>query len=458
MIMIEKHIQHLYWRAGFGATPNQLENLTTLNKQQVVDMLFQNASSMTLLETDTSEIDHLTQQSLKSKSNRKLFKDIGIKKLKEFNALWVQRLSISEAFLREKMTLFWANHFVCRDNQIFHVQQYNNILRSYALGDFGDFIKAVSKEASMLKYLNNKQNRKSKPNENFARELMELFTLGEGHYTEDDVKESARAFTGYNHNFEGEFVLRLRQHDEGFKTFFGHTGRYDGDDIIDIILEQKQCARFICQKIYKYFVNDTIDEARVNELTDVFYENYNIELLMRHLFMANWFYDEVNIGSKIKSPIEFLIGMVNTVPVEFKKTIDVIKIQKLLGQVLLHPPNVAGWEGGRSWIDSNTIMMRLKLPSVILANARISLTEKGEFEDSFDTYYSRKKRNKFVTATVDWKAFESNYKNVSTNNLKSLLIRSKLNEGTKAYLETLSKTSKRDVCVQLMSLPEYQMC
>lgn len=455
--MTSQHIQHLYLRAGFGATPKQLELLSKLDRNEVVDMLFQDASSVAILETDTSEIDHFTLQSFKSKSNRKLFIDVSTKKLKALNVLWVKHLISSEALLREKMTLFWANHFVCRDNQIFHVQQYNNTLRTHALGDFGDFVKAISKEAAMLKYLNNKQNRKLKPNENFARELMELFMLGEGNYSEKDIKESARAFTGYNHNFKGEFILRQRQHDDGFKTFFGHTGRYDGDDIIDIILEQKQCAKFICEKIYKYFVNDTLDESRINELTEVFYKDYNIESLMRHLFMSDWFYDYTHIGVKIKSPIEFLVGMVNTVPVEFKNDKDILKIQKLLGQILLNPPNVAGWEGGRSWIDSNTIMMRLKLPSIILANAKISLTEKGEFEDSFKKYY-RKRTNNFVTVAVDWKTFEEQFKTVSIDELKSILIISKLNNGTKAYLEGLSKTSKQDVCIQLMSLPEYQMC
>lgn len=455
--MTSQHIQHLYWRAGFGTTPSQLQRLSQLNRKQIVDLLFKDATSMITLETDTSDIDHFTQQSLKSKNSRKLFRDVSTEKLKEFNVLWVKRLMTSETLLREKMTLFWANHFVCRDNQIFHVQQYNNTLRTHALGDFGDYVKAISKEAAMLKYLNNKQNRKLRPNENFARELMELFMLGEGHYTEVDIKESARAFTGYNHNFEGEFVLRQRQHDDGFKTFFGHTGRYDGDDIIDLILQQKQCARFICTKIYKYFVNDTIDEFRVEELTEVFYKDYNIENLMRHLFMADWFYDEKHIGVKIKSPIEFLVGMVNTVPVEFKKNQDLLKIQKLLGQILLNPPNVAGWEGGRAWIDSNTIMIRLKLPSIILANAKISLKEKGEFEDSFKKYYP-KKTNHFVTVDVDWETFGKQYETVSIDSLKSQLIVSQLNDGTKTYLETLSKASKRDVCVQLMSLPEYQMC
>ncbi len=455
--MKKQHIQHLYWRTGFGATPTQLEVLSQFDRHQVVDMLFQNATNLTVLETDTSEIDHLTQYDLKTKSNRKLFRDVSTKKLKAFNTLWVNRLVTSNALLREKMTLFWANHFVCRDNHILHVQQYNNTLRSHALGDFGDFVKAISKEAAMLKYLNNKQNRKSKPNENFARELMELFMLGEGHYTEEDIKESARAFTGYSHNYEGEFKLWQQQHDNGFKTFFGHTGRYDGDDIIDIILKQRQCARFICEKIYRYFVNENLDEARVNELTDVFYKDYNIETLMRFLLMADWFYDGKNIGVKIKSPIEFLVGILKMVPMEFKNAKDIIKIQKLLGQVLLYPPNVAGWEGGRSWIDSNTIMMRLKLPSVLLSNAKISLTEKGEFEDSFKKYY-KQRSNDFVKVEVDWVAFEDQFDKVSTNDLKSILITTKLNNGTKSYFEGLSKTSKRDVCVQLMSLPEYQMC
>ncbi|MCB0382548.1 MAG: DUF1800 domain-containing protein, partial [Psychroserpens sp.] len=357
------------------------------------------------LKIDTSDLEEFSAKvDFKDKSKRQDFNMISIKKLKSFNVLWLNRLVTTNQLLREKMTLFWANHFVCQDNNIFHVQQYNNTLRQHALGNFGDFVKAISKEAAMLKYLNNKQNRKLSPNENFARELMELFTLGEGHYSEADIKESARAFTGYSHNFEGEFVFRKFQHDFDFKTFFGHTGRYNGDQIIDLILEQKQCARFICRKIYSYFVNDVINEDNVEELATVFYKDYNIENLMRHLFMADWFYHESNIGVKIKSPIEFLVGISRTVPIEYQKTKDVLKIQKLLGQILLNPPNVAGWKGGKSWIDSNTIMLRLKLPSILLANAKISIKEKGEFEDSFEKYYTQKNKNHFVSVKVDWES------------------------------------------------------
>lgn len=457
--MKQQDIQHLYWRAGFGIHPNQLNNLSKKSRQQVVSELFENSSNSSPLKIDTSDIDQfIVKDILKDKSKQREFIKKSRNKLKEFNTLWVNRLVTTNELLREKMTLFWANHFVCQDVNVLHVQQYNNTLRRHALGDFSDFVKAISKEAAMLKYLNNKQNRKQKPNENFARELMELFTLGEGHYTEEDIKESAKAFTGYNHNFEGKFVLRKLQHDYGFKTFFGHTGRFDGDDIIDMILKEKQCARFICRKIYSYFVNDVLNEDRVEELATVFYKDYNIETLMRHLFMSDWFYDEVNIGTKIKSPVEFIVGMSRTVPIKFDKTNDLLKIQKLLGQTLLNPPNVAGWKGGKSWIDSNTIMLRLKLPSIILANAKISIKEKGEFEDSFEKYYTKKRKNKFVSVTIDWDTFERHYSPSSYEELKQQLIIPKLNEGTETYLKTLNKNSKRNFCVQLMSLPEYQMC
>ncbi|WP_425076253.1 DUF1800 domain-containing protein [Psychroserpens sp. S379A] len=457
--MKQQEIQHLYCRAGFGIKPEELYAMSGKSRQFIVNSLFQRSAETYDLIIDTSDLEGYTEQNvIRDKRKRIGFIKDSKEKLKDFNVLWFDRMVNSNQILREKMTLFWANHFVCRDVNVFHVQQYHNVLRQHALGDFGDFVKAVSKEAAMLKYLNNKQNRKQKPNENFARELMELFTLGEGNYSEEDIQESARAFTGYSHNFQGDFLLRKRQHDYGFKTFFGHTGRYDGDDIIDFILEQKQCARFICRKIYSYFVNDKIDENKVEELTSVFYQDYDIENVMRHVFMSDWFYNDQNIGSKIKSPIEFLVGITRTVPIAFHNTKDILRFQKLLGQVLLNPPNVAGWKGGKSWIDSNTIMLRLKLPSILLANAEISIKEKGEFEDSFENYYSKKRKKRLDYVSVNWDAFEKQYANTTFEELKQQIIIPKLSEGTKRYLKTLNQNSKRDFCVQLMSLPEYQMC
>ena len=458
--MKAKHIQHLYWRAGFGILPNKLNSLRPKSKAEVIDALFKESSSFSPLLIDTTEFDEVIYgMSKPSKAKlRDLLKKSREKSL-ELNLAWIDRLTNSKELLRERMTLFWANHFVCEDKNIVHIQQYNNTLRKYALGNFGDFLKAVSKEASMIKYLNSKQNRKAKPNENFARELLELFTLGNGNYVEQDIKEAARAFTGWNNTIQGKFKFRKFQHDFGSKVFLGESGNFDGDEIIDLILKQKQCARFICKKVYSYFVNERVNEDHINEMVRVFYPNYNIEDLMRCVFLSDWFYKIENIGSKIKSPIELYVGISNKVPVKFNNDRGLYYIQKLLNQVLLRPPNVAGWKGGKTWIDSNTIMIRLKLASILLNNAVIALEEREEFEDSYQMYYQKmRKRKRKLETSADWNSFEENYKDLSIEELESHLILSTLNNGTKEMLSKLQVGSKKEYCVQLMSLPEYQMC
>ncbi|TNJ47193.1 DUF1800 domain-containing protein [Tamlana fucoidanivorans] len=462
--MKPKHIQHLYWRVGFGILPKDIERLSKKSKKKVVNELFKNSKPMTSLEVDTSEIKHMfsammTDKKLDAETRRKIQK-ISRQKQIELNAAWIDRLATTNEILREKMTLFWANHFVCEDNNINYIQQFNNTLRRYALGDFGAFVKAVSREAAMTKYLNTKQNKKQKPNENFARELMELFTLGVGHYTEEDIKESARAFTGYSHNLQGEFVFRKRTHDEGQKTFMGKTGNFDGEAVIDIILEQKQCAKYICTKVYKYFVNDTLNQDHIEAMTAVFYNDYNIETLMHYVFMSDWFYDEENMGIKIKSPIEFLVGLKKVVPVTFKNQKQLLYLQKLLGQTLLDPPNVAGWKGGRSWIDSNTIVLRLKLPSLLTNGAYISKAKNGTNDEQLESKKAmfKKTYGKRFNTQTDWAYFNKQFKTVPFKDMESVLLACPINDGTAHYLKSLEKVSKQEYCIQLMSLPEYQMC
>lgn len=458
--MKQKHIQHLYWRVGFGVLPNSLEKLSKKKKKAVVNTLFETSKETELLTVDTSEIDAILNGETKMSSvDRKKVQEISRKKAIELNVHWIDRLATSHAILREKMTLFWANVFVCEDNNVVYIQQFNNTLRKHALGNFGDFAKAISKEAAMTKYLNTKQNRKQKPNENFARELMELFTLGEGHYTETDIQESAKAFTGYGHNLKGEFVFRKRQHDDTDKTFFGKTGNFSGNDIIDIILEQKQCAQYICEKVYRYFVNDNLNEAHVNEMVAVFYADYNIEALMLHMLLSDWFYADENLGCKIKSPIEFLVGIKSTVPVEFQNEKQLLFIQKQLGQILLHPPNVAGWKGGKTWIDSNTIVLRLKLPSILLNDAYISKAkEDADDHMEFKKKAFKKQYGKFFKTETNWDVFNKRFKNTDIEELPHYLLSCEMSDETKTYLNTLDKVSKREYCIQLMSLPEYQMC
>ncbi|MFD0837121.1 DUF1800 family protein [Mariniflexile aquimaris] len=463
--MNTQHLQHLYLRAGFGIGYNKLSKLKSLSKTAVVSHLFSEKDSVLPLEIKLSE---LKKQYLEHFKNGKLLLDkkslmalqkMSREKIQELNIAWINRLNNPQSVLTEKMTLFWANVFVCRDTNIFHIQHYNNTLRQHALGDFRQFVKAIAKEASMSKYLNNKQNIKQSPNENFARELMELFTLGIGHYSEHDIKEAARAFTGWTNKLNGDFYVRVRQHDFGEKTFMGKTGNFDGDAVIDIILEQKQCARFICAKIYRYFINPEINTNRLEELTSIFYKNYNIEELMRYIFNSDWFYQEENIGVKIKSPIELLAGMHQIIPFEFQKPRQLLYLQKLMGQILLNPANVAGWKGDKNWIDSNTLMLRLKLPSILLNNAVINLQEKGEFEDSFETYYNaQKNRQSYIKITKSWADFNREYGKLSTNALKELLLVSSIDADTNMFLSNLKITNNQEFCIQLMSIPEYQLC
>lgn len=459
--MNAQHIQHLYWRAGFGILPNELHEKQGKSKKTIVNELFSDSKSITPLRLDISDVEGMVKEIFKTKDKKQMMalRKANRELVKDYNIAWVERLMYPKELLRERMTLFWSNHFVVKDARIRFVQDFNNTLREFALGNFGDFVKAISKQAAMLKYLNNKQNKKQSPNENFARELMELFTLGEGNYTEEDIKESARAFTGYFHNIKGEFLIRERQHDDEPKTFFSKTGNFDGDDIIDIILEQKQCARFVSEKIYQYFVNENINSNHIEEMVDIFYGNYNIEKLMRFVFSSDWFYNDENIGTKIKSPIDFLVGMNYVVPMEFKKKKIILFIQNSLGQVLLNPPNVAGWKGGKSWIDSNTILMRMRYPSILLNNAEISTEDKNGFGDALGDYMKQsKKKFNLLKVETDWEAFGTNFKNVKIDSLKDYLLAISIHPETKLYLETLRKSSLKDYCIQLMSLPEYQMC
>ena len=463
--MKQRHIQHLYWRAGFGIGVKKIDQLKSKSKNEIIKDLFHDASKVNLIQLDLSEFDLIKNKSSKAlkiemgeEAYRKL-RQKSQRKVRDLNYAWLERLTEPSSILREKMTLFWSNVFVCRDNHIFHIQHFNNTLRKNALGNFRLLVKTIAKEASMSKYLNNRQNRKKSPNENFARELMELFTLGIGNYTEQDIKEAARAFTGWSFKLNGDFVLREKQHDAGVKTFFDKSGYFGGDDIIDLILEKKQCARFICDKVYRYFVNPIVDQRHLDEITTIFFKDYDINNLMLYIFNAKWFYNDENIGVKIKSPVELLVGIRRVVPVTFTKKNQLNYLQKMMGQVLLYPENVSGWKGGKNWIDSNTLMFRMKLASLILNDAVINLEEKGAFEDSFNKYYNKeRKKNKYIKTIKNWDFFTKNHLNLKPNELRDLLIVSKLDKDTAVLLEELRVASNKDYCIQLMSIPEYQLC
>jgi uncharacterized protein (DUF1800 family) len=234
-----KQVKHLYARAGFGLRFEDIKAVEDLSVKQAVSALFSASKN----DEPVNSVQENTDYAMLIKGDKdakKQFLQEQRQEEKELNEAWMNRMSTTGAVLREKMTLFWHNHFACRTKDSFYAQQLNNIQRSHALGNFRDLLLEVSKSPAMLQFLNNQQNHKGHPNENFARELMELFTIGRSNYTEQDVKESARAFTGWGFNKSGEFVMRPFLHDAGKKIFMGKTGSLVGEDIITRLLEQKQ--------------------------------------------------------------------------------------------------------------------------------------------------------------------------------------------------------------------------
>jgi uncharacterized protein (DUF1800 family) len=265
--------------------------------------------------------------------------------------------------LTEKMTLFWHNHFVSSDQKVRAPQlmyRQNMLLRTHALGNFGTLLHEIARDPAMVIYLDNASNRKERPNENFAREVMELFTLGEGHYTENDIKEAARAFTGWGVDIErGEFVFRAAVHDDGAKSFLGHDGNLNGEHVLDILLEHPRTAEYVVEKLWREFVSTTPDAAEVKRVARIFKESrYDIRAALRALLTSDAFYAPQNRAALIKSPVELVVGTLRQFDFSGTDMLPFALTTAQLGQNLFAPPNVKGWPGGEAWINSTTLLRR----------------------------------------------------------------------------------------------------
>lgn len=477
MISNQLKNQHLLWRAAFGPMAENVNQLQNLSHKELLKVLV-NTSKKTpdYIDVATGTFDGLVQGVRDFIQMDKLTKDqkTQVRKQaaddsKNLNLRWVSEMVNSESQLREKMSLFWHGHFACRVFNIYFQQQLLDVIRRNALGNFGDLLREVSKSPAMLSFLNNQQNNKKHPNENFAREVMELFTMGRGNYTETDVKEGARAYTGWGYNLDGEFVDRKNLHDDGIKTFLGKTGNFDGDDALNIILEQKVTAQFLTRKIYAFMVNDTMpDEHHINRLAEGFYQsNYNILQLLVDMFSSSEFYDPKNIGTRIKSPVELMVGVQRMIPMELGRPEVQLIFQRTLGQVLFAPPNVAGWPGGKSWIDSSSLVLRLRLPQVMTYNEQIMLNPKTDDDvmmgrEGVDTFAKGYK----VNSQVNWDSIISAFSEVKRDNLATAIGDCLLQTSSRIpanvlnrFIDDSSRESYiRTAMVRLMGTPEYQLC
>jgi uncharacterized protein (DUF1800 family) len=347
-------ISHLLRRAGFGCTPQELKRYSSMGYEATLDELLHPEK------VDNSRLDEQIK-----------LQDFDFTDINDLKRWWIYKMAFTQRPLEEKMTLFWHGHFATSNRKVanpYGMYGQNMLFRKYALGNFHEMLYNVSKDPAMIIWLDNQQNRKGKPNENYAREIMELFTLGIGNYTEQDIKEAARAFTGWQ-------TLPNGQHDDGIKTVLGQSGNLNGDDVIEILVKQRATGKFLATKFVKFFVMDDPDPALVSRVADVYAKsNHNISKMVRALFTDPVFLSEKSFHAKIKSPVELVIGSIKTLQIK-KLDGDLPQTMARMGQDLFMPPNVKGWDGGPAWIATDTMMERFNFANRITSAKFIEMSK-----------------------------------------------------------------------------------
>lgn len=386
---------HLLRRAGFGAEPAAIRSAAQAGLSATTDSLLHPERIPENLDDDAT-LARLTSLLPETKN--------GGTPTQVVKMWWTHRMIASAHPLQEKMTLFWHGHFTSKDGKMAGDLLYrqNQMLRKNALGNFRSLTLAVARDPEMLRYLNGNQNHKAQPNENFARELMELYTCGIGNYTEDDVKAGARAFSGWNLRGE-DFTFNSNQHDNDPKTFMGKTGNWNGDDIVDILVALPATARRLCTQLFTYFAYPNPEPAVIDTLVQTYFSSgYDIRAIMSQILHSQAFYSDKARLAVIKSPAQYVVGTIRllgmdkavelilsevtpandmaanpaaipaagtTVPQARGRRLGVLAslplAMRAMGQDLLAPPTVKGWDGGENWINTSTLLARINFADVI---------------------------------------------------------------------------------------------
>ena len=345
---------HLLRRAGFGANEEEMDRFLAMGEEATVEYLIEyEAADDSALEKRLSGLG------------------LDLEKLRDLQRWSLLRMIYTQRPLQEKMVLFWHGLLTSAFKKVGkgpYMLNQDQLFRRQALGEYDVLLKAISRDSAMLIWLDSRVNNKKAPNENFARELMELFSMGIGPYTEADVRESARAFTGWGLN-KKDFIFRENQHDYGTKTFLGRTGEYSGDDIVDIIMEHPATAQFVCRKLFTFFVHDDPEASTLASLARTFNDTrYSVKAVMRQILTSPDFYSSKAYRAKIKSPAEFVAGTVRVLGIETDGR-PLNALTDRMGQILFSPFDVSGWPGGAAWINSSTLLQRLNFANKI-ATAR----------------------------------------------------------------------------------------
>lgn len=361
---------HLYRRAWFGGNPTQIQAAVKLG----------------FAESVASILKPRRNENFEAEMNTAARMVTGGSDSRQLAAWWILRMLKTSNPLVEKMTFFWHGHFATGAEKVLNSRamlRQNQLLRKHALGEYPPLVQSISQDVAMLVYLDSEENRKTRPNENYARELMELFCLGVGNYSEQDIKEVAKCFTGCEVK-KGKYQFNEYQHDHGVKSFLNRSGKFRGDDAINIIMEQPAAGRFLAKKLIRFFVFD--DLAISDRLAEPLAEHlratdFNITKALNLIFSSKLFYSDAAIGKKIKSPLELSVGFLHFLGATTNIT-EVSRKLAAIGQLPLFPPNVKGWEGGKNWINASTILARANLTSGILANEKTKY-DQGELSELF---------------------------------------------------------------------------
>ena len=424
---------HLYRRAGFAASAHELDEAVRLGPQETVRQLLDAENESSAFDDEMRKFAQLT---LAANNPQRL------------SGWWLHRMRHTPAPLLEKATLFWHGHFATSAAKVRDLRlmfQQNELLRRYALGDFGELVRGIARDPAMLLYLDSATNRKVHPNENFSREVMELFCLGVGNYSEQDIQQLARCFTGWEIQ-HGEFKFNTYQHDYGNKTVLGRNGSFDGDEGLEIILQQPGTAEFICAKLVQFFVADEpeMPAEYIAPLAQRFHASgLAIAPVLETILTSRLFYSSASIGRKIRSPIELGVGLLRALEAN-ANLVQLAGRLRDLGQLPFFPPNVKGWIGGRTWIDSSALLGRANLVRAVVESmeTRYGGVTLDEYLDRFGL--------KTSAAVIDW--------------LSELLLATALSPEVRGQLidrldhdDVPRPTAVKQMLHVLGSLPEFQL-
>ncbi len=399
---------HLWNRAGFGAAPADIERVARLGLDEAVSFFVdyektpedvprpdwakpdperrekqRTIQQMSKVEKDPAATDEEKKRAADQRREaQQQYQREEVRHLQELRGAWLRRMAMGPRPLQEKLTLFWHGHFATsavKVRESYFMWRQIDTFRRLASGNWLELLEAVATDPAMLVWLDQAQSRREHPNENFAREVMELFTLGEGHYTEKDVTEAARAMSGWSLDRATEdYRYRPFLHDNGVKTVLGRTGQLTGRDVLETIVAQPQSALFITGKLWKFFASDDPNPAVVAALAQVFREEgHQFKPLLRALFRAQEFYAPAVVRSQVKSPVQWLAGSIRMLDRSMPPPLVATEMIKNLGQDLLLPPNVKGWDGGLSWVTTNTLLSRYN-DAAILVLGQGNLGSTGE--------------------------------------------------------------------------------